>query len=65
MVCLNRVFDPYKESQPFHHILNLSGYIDPYTLLTKSGDPLCILELSGPDGYVVTVLSSHAGRRAV
>jgi type IV secretion/conjugal transfer VirB4 family ATPase len=49
MVSLNRLFDPYNKSQPFHHLLNLSGYIDPYTQLTKSGDLLCVLALRGPD----------------
>ena len=49
MVSLNRLFDPYYKSQPFNRLINLDCYIDPYTLLTKSGDLLCMLALRGPD----------------
>jgi type IV secretion system protein VirB4 len=49
MVALNRLFDSYNASQPFHRLVNVACYIDPYTALTKSGDLLCMLALRGPD----------------
>jgi type IV secretion/conjugal transfer VirB4 family ATPase len=49
MVSLNKLFNPYNDSQPFHHLINFHCYIDQYTPLTKTGDPVCVLALRGPD----------------
>jgi type IV secretion/conjugal transfer VirB4 family ATPase len=49
LVPLKSMFRDYVESQPFHSLVNLSCYIDDRTLLTKSGDVLCMMSLCGPD----------------
>lgn len=49
MVPLKRLFKAYTESRAFHALVNMSGFIDPTTSLTKSGDLVTVLSVRGPD----------------
>jgi type IV secretion system protein TrbE len=49
MLRLKRIFKNYEETGSFNELLNLYGFIDEHTFLTKTGDLGVILEVRGVD----------------
>ena len=49
MLNLKRILKPYTETGALNEQVNLYGFVDPYTFLTKSGDVGMILHVPGVD----------------
>ena len=49
MFRLARAHKPYRETGSFNDQINLFGFIDDHTFITKSGDLGCVLAVQGVD----------------
>lgn len=49
MVSLKGILKDYRDSRAFHTLVNIYGYLDARTWLTKTGDVASVLLLGGPD----------------